>query len=261
MILKLTLAGTLPLLDRAAAALLEWGFRMLAAWTGAAAQWFGPVAAVTPPSWYVAVFYLLLFTALGVRRPTVSRFAGMGAATMLAILPLIKAASPGQVTVINHGANTPALLAYLPPGGEVAEIVDVPDSAVGALAGRELRQQGALRARIGFSRGTRDSDRGAAALARQLPATAFLPDGQRLSAAFRRNLQADNLKVWENLHTIRVRAPRPGAVEWRTADGTEIAATSGDNGRTVRIRTRSGRVISATLPWSSLPVRWRCLTE
>ncbi|MCI5778686.1 MAG: ComEC/Rec2 family competence protein [Lentisphaeria bacterium] len=259
MIFKLTLGTGIPGLDLPGAWVLTAGFRMLAAAVTAAADWFGPVAAAEPPVWYTALFYLMLFAALGLRRNrNLTWFCAGTAALMLIILPLRKEISPGTLLVISRGADTPALLACLPPGGATAEIVDVPDSATGALAGKILRREGTLRARVGFSAGTRNHNGGLQALARQLPCAVMITEYSRKpSRAFQRNLDGENIRCRTVPGRLPITAPDGNRVTWRTADGIRIRSENTDRGRRITIRFRDGRTVSSTLPWSSLPIRWR----
>lgn len=258
MIFKLTLGTGIPGLDLPGAWILTAGFRMLAAAVTAAADLFGPVAAAEPPVWYTALFYLMLFAALGLRRNRkLTWFCAGTAALMLALLPLQKQISPGTILVISRGADTPALLACLPPGSATAEIVNAPDSAAGALAGKILRREGTLRAQVGFSAGNRTHNAGLPALARQLPCTAVISEYSRKpSRAFQRNLDGENIRRQTVPGRFRITTPDGNGVTWRTADGIRIRSENTDCGRRITVRFRNGRTVASTLPWSSLPIRW-----
>ena len=257
LIFKLTLGCLTWALDALGAQLLTVGFRLLAGLVTATAEWFGPVAVAEPPFWAVAAFYLLLFTALGTRRRALGLGCAAAATLLLFLPPLVKSASPGSITVISRGANTPALLAYLPPGGEVARIVNVPDSAVGALIARQLRAQGALHAEVGFTRGVRRCNGGLETMARQLPCTAFVPTGDRRpSEAFLRQLRHENIR-WRGHVPAFALAVDGRAMQWDLEDGTNIRTIDGDSGRQVVVTHPDGRTDAAWMPWCSLPLRWR----
>lgn len=257
LIFKLTLGVLSGALDALGAELLSGGFHLLSGFVTAMSEWFGPVAAEEPPFWTVAVFYLLLFTALGSRRRAVGLGCAAAAALLLILPPLFQSASPGTITVISRGANTPALVACLPPGGETALVVNVPDSAVGALIGRQLRAQGALRAEVGFTQGVRRCSAGLGTMARQLPCTAFVPMAERKpSAAFLRQLRHENIRCRENVPNFALKIDGRSAT-WILDDGTVIRTVDGDAGRLVTVTLTDGRIERALMPWSSLPLRWR----
>ncbi len=242
--------------DRFGAWLLTKTFNAMVSMISALAEIFGPVATAEPPVWGVMLFYILFFTALRSQKVRTILICNMICAMMLWMMIFCKMDSPGKIIVINRSSGSPALLAYIPPGGECAEIVDNPDYSCGALAGRELRKNGVLRVRAGFSRGIRNNSAGMRALAKQLPCTAYIPSGKRKNtAAFMRNLQDENI-CCDKLNIFHASETAKGHIKWHTADGIEINSVTADNGRHISIKFRDGDTREVTLPWCSRPVIW-----
>ncbi len=256
-IFKLLCFALPDIIDRFGAWILTSAFKILTATVSAMAEIFAPVPAVEPPLWLVALFYILFFTALSRTKSKVTLACTAVCTLILWIMPLLTMNLPGKIMVINHGSGTPALLAYIPHGRAYAEIVDVPDSACGALAGRELLREGVQHVRVGFSRGIRNNSAGMRALARQLPCTAFPPEGKRKnSAAFLRNLQNENIFCRDIPAIFKIEVPQKNHITWQTADGTVIHSESTVSGRRISVIFRNGEIRHVTLPWCSLPVVW-----
>ncbi len=256
-IFKLACFALPDIFDRFGAWLLTQTFQLLASTVSVLADIFGPVSAAEPALWTVILFYILLFTALGSQQKRTMLICGTLCALILWFIPLVKQNSTGKIIVVNHGSGTPALLAHIPNGSEYAEIIDIPDMACGNIAGRELRREGVLRVRAGFSRGIRNHAAGTRNLARQLPCTAFLPEYKRKNtAAFMRNLQQDNITISHAPSQFKVTMPQKDQVCWNIADGTKIQSTATDSGRDISIIFRDGEKCEAILPWSSIPVIW-----
>lgn len=256
LIFKLTAGMLHPAIDRCGAWILEKSFQLLSCTVSFMAEIFVPFAAIDPPGWSVALFYILLFTALSHRNHKLCFWCVAGILLLLGAAPLLKSDAPGHISVISRGAGTPALLAYIPAGSRTAWIVDVPDNVSANIAGRNLAKSGVLYCNVGFSAGTGTNSYGLEMLTRQLSCIVYPPETRR-SKAFTRNITRSNAVIDPVNKLFQISASGRGVLQWQTADGVQIFAKSTAEGRHISVKLPSGRNIEALLPWCSIPVVWQ----
>ena len=254
MILKLTLGLIIPGFAFIANWLFRQSFTLLSGMTAFFAEYFEPLAAPQPPLWIVWVFYLFLYASLSARKNiTILCCTVITVATIL-FIPVWQQMSDGRIFALNYNSDAPVMLAYLPRGSCTAEILNVSDNSTGALLGKVLRQNGAVKAQIGFSGTTKKYSAGCAVLGRYLKSTIFIPGDQRKpTGAFLRSLESENIKVSNHIGKFTVKTSPDGQISWLLDNGIKIIAESQDSGRKISVIHPDGRSESTLLPWSSLP--------
>lgn len=255
-ILKLLFGAFLPWVNEFAAMLLCGGFYALIDTVKASVIDFPPTATLPPPVWSVIVFYLLLFTALSCKRVHIILLCTLIIAAIMGLWTFSKISAPAKILVINHGANNPATLAYLPPQTDIAAVVDVPDADCGRLAAAMLRQHGFYCAEINFSRGVKNCSAGVPALANQIHCHTYLPHGNRKGTkAFNRYLNNPAIVNKNAGNNSFISSPDRNTVIWKISGRVQIISEITAAGRRITVKSdKSSQHI--LMPWNSLPAVW-----
>lgn len=254
MILKLSAALFIPPLDGFAAEVMEAVFRLLTAFTGAAAKFFAPLGVPRPPQWSIMLYYLLFFGALGARSKR-SRCACAVAALLVFASWQMPFFQPGRKFIaVSHGSGVPALLALTFPDGGAA-VIDVPTADAGALAGIVLRECGVRRAEVFCSSGSIASVRGIEMMKRHIRVTVHKPENDgKTGRAFLKRVSRQGVHYLDLPGGHRLSASGHGDMTCRDFYGFSLSATSSDDGRLIEITAPDGSCRKEKLPWASLPV-------
>ena len=225
--------------------------------TGEIADIIAPAGIVQPPWWNIGLFYIFFFGMLGFNSVSKRQICLFGTLIVFFVWQFPNTASTPEILVINHGYNHPPLVAVSFPGSQSAFIIDVPDKATGALAGKILRSKGVRNAEVMFSSNTTRSSAGIPALSSFLDITVRNPPGNsKFTEAFLRNIEHPGVKITDVPASFSAELISRDSIRMKNIFGCDIKTSAVNSGRSIEITTPQGEIIRETVPWCSLPTAW-----
>lgn len=265
-VFKMIFGGVSGFIDRSCAWLIESGFELLRNVSQLFLEIFPPVAVPEPPVWVVALFYLLFFVALAVRKFLWRVIFAGAALALLLLFPLFAGIAPEQIAIFSGSSEHPPTLIYLKPADSRALVCDLSDRWSALLAADEIRRQGCGEVEIFFSGNRSANNAGLAAFASRLIPQSLHPAPGRQTVYFKKNMvlpESDDSRSIFNFSDPRIPevTTESKAWLWRPEEGVSISVRQSDEGWHFYGKMRDGRTFSVTLPWSNQVLMWQLTSK
>lgn len=262
---KLLFSWSAGMIDICGARLLEWCFALLKGISEFSLEIFSSVTVVEPDIHQVAIFYMLFFAALVIRKFYIALALMTGAIVLLMLTVLTNPATPDEVVVLGGSSGHPPVIIYVNSARSTVLVCDLPDSWSAALAAGEVKRRGRSEAEIFFSGSRSHNNSGLAAFAFRVTPLAIHPLAGKPTLYFTRNLEqleAVSSRLVKNFADRRLPQISSASERWQWSPdvGVVISVLRGDDGWNIQVKFRSGKTESVTIPWNNHVLIWN-ITE